>query len=86
MHHNPGASIDFSKGLIKDVGRDGGGVYRNISRDLRIPDFLTNGNHKALSWAQLCNCLPAQSKEDRIKVLTATLDLLLCVIYLTVVH
>ena len=66
MHRNPGASIDFGGGVIKDVGRDGGGVYRNISRDLRIPDFLTKGEQSSLSWPQVCKCLPAQNPEDRV--------------------
>lgn len=69
MHRNPGASIDFSSGdgLIRDVGRDGGGIYRNISRDLRVPDFLTKGSHVSLSWAQVCKCLPAQNLHDQVK-------------------
>lgn len=69
MHRNPGSSIDFSSsgGLIKDVGRDGDGVYRHISRDLRIPDFLSKGDFSSLSWPLVCRCLPAQNAEDQVE-------------------
>ena len=68
MNRNPGETINFGDGLIKDVGRDGGGIDRNISRDLRIPDFLTKGDYSSLSWAQVCSNLLAQHREDRLKV------------------
>jgi hypothetical protein len=68
MNRNPGASVDFSSGTIKDVGRDGGGIYRNISRDLRIPDFLSKSQFLSLSWSQVCCNLLAQRREDRVQV------------------
>lgn len=53
----------------KDLGIDGGGVYRNIARENRIPDILSNGNYSTLSWAEICKHFSTKANEDRVEVM-----------------
>ena len=51
-----------------DAGRDGGGIYRHIARDTRIPNILTKGDYSTLSWRAICTTLYSKPGEEKLKV------------------
>ena len=51
-----------------DAGRDGGGIYRNIARETRIPNILTKGDYSTLDWPEICRNFWTKSTEERIQV------------------
>jgi hypothetical protein len=51
-----------------DAGRDGGGIYRHIARDTRIPNILTKGDYSTLRWREVCASLYSKPGEDKLKV------------------
>lgn len=52
-----------------DAGRDGGGIYRHIARDTRIPNILTKGDYSTLRWREVCSTLYSKpGEENKLKV------------------
>lgn len=51
-----------------DAGRDGGGIYRNIARETRIPNILTKGDYSTLDWPDICRNFWTKSTEERLQV------------------
>ncbi len=51
-----------------DAGRDGGGIFRNIARETRIPNILTKGTYATLEWPEICRALWSKSLEERVEV------------------
>mgnify|MGYP005999737413 CR=1 FL=1 len=62
----------FEESRRGDAGRDGGGIYRHIARDTRIPNILTKGDYSTLRWREVCASLYSKPGEDKLKVSSAT--------------
>jgi hypothetical protein len=57
--------VDVKRG---DAGRDGGGIYRNIARETRIPNILTKGDYSTLDWPDICGNFWTKSTEERLQI------------------
>lgn len=66
-----------------DAGRDGGGIYRNIARETRIPNILTKGKYSTIEWVEICRLLASKTVEDRLQVILFLSLYFLSLIYLT---
>ena len=66
MSNNPPRFEDMRRG---DPGRDGGGIYRNIAREVRIPNILTKGKYSTINWTNICRILGQKTIEDPLQVL-----------------
>lgn len=53
---------------VTNVTATGEKVIRQITRDVREPDILTQGNNKELPFADVFKCITAAIKEEKIKV------------------
>jgi hypothetical protein len=51
-----------------DPGRDGGGIYRNIARETRIPNILTKGKYSTLEWPEICKLFTSKPTDERVQV------------------
>ena len=51
-----------------DPGRDGGGIYRNIARETRIPNILTKGKYSTLVWSEICKLFTSKPTDERVQV------------------
>jgi hypothetical protein len=52
-----------------DPGRDGGGIYRNIARETRIPNILTKGKYSTLEWSEICKLFSSKPTDERVQVM-----------------
>ncbi len=46
--------LGFTGRLSPDPGRDSGGIYRDITREFRIPDVLSKGSYSEIDWHNIC--------------------------------
>jgi hypothetical protein len=53
---------------VTNVTATGEKVIRQITRDVREPDILTQGNNKELPFADVFKCITAAMKDEKIKV------------------
>ena len=63
------ADFGFVGNQVGDAGRDTGGIYRNIAREKRVPNILSKGDYRQLSWASVCNSLSSgKNRDERVQV------------------
>jgi hypothetical protein len=60
--------VHFEEVRRGDAGRDGGGIYRNIARETRIPNILTKGKYSTLDWPEICRLFSSKATEERVQV------------------
>lgn len=63
-----GPPVKFDEIRQGDPGKDGGGIYRNIARETRIPNILTKGKYSTLEWSEICKLFSSKPTDERFQV------------------
>jgi pimeloyl-ACP methyl ester carboxylesterase len=59
---------NFDVDIVSDIGKDGGGIYHHIAREMRVPSILKDGEYSPIEWYDVCTCLASTALDEKIQV------------------